>query len=100
MKRKQKMSQYKKEQQEKKRLNQKRRRAYGGGVEKRDELHIMIDGNETYFPYVYCNYYHGWLTKNLTRCHRCEAKKCPHAIAYAVYIEKYENGKKKNKQSS
>ena len=53
-----------------------RRRKNNKHIEKQDLPYQLIDGNMSYYPYGYCNWYKGFLTKNMTMCHRCEHKKC------------------------
>ena len=38
--------------------------------------YVMIDGNGTYYPYIYCHWHKGVLTKKLAKVHRCEEKQC------------------------
>ena len=40
------------------------------------ELYEMIDGNMTHYPYAYCTFKHGYLTKAMAACHRCEERGC------------------------
>jgi hypothetical protein len=46
--------------------------------EKRCEFQYKcIDGNWTWFPAAYCEYYDGVLTVGLMKTHRCRKRKCP-----------------------
>lgn len=38
----------------------------------RDEEYVCIDGNITHYPYAWCDYHKGYLTKNLAARHNCE----------------------------
>ena len=55
-----------------------RRRANNWGVSEQNKLFDMIDGNRTYYPYAYCRYRKGYLTKSLAITHRCEERQCQH----------------------
>lgn len=55
---------------------QKRRRVNNKGVPFEKLLYDMIDGNKTHYPYAYCKYHKGWMTKSLVVIHKCEERKC------------------------
>lgn len=56
---------------------QRKRHKYNNkGVPALDEEYLLIDGNYSNRPYMYCCYYQGYLTKNLTIRHDCESKEC------------------------
>lgn len=57
-------------------VQQRNRRRNNKGIPKQKELYCMIDGNYTYYPYAYCYYYQGFLTKNMQERHSCSKKNC------------------------
>ena len=52
-----------------------------------NDLYLLIDGNYSHYPYCYCKYHKGFLTKNLACRHKCEAKNC---IQFSFDLRKYE----------
>jgi len=68
---------------------QKRRRCNNRDVLYCENLFLMIDGNETHYPYAYCKHYRGYLTKSLAITHRCEAKQC---CCFSFFESEVENG--------
>lgn len=56
--------------------SRKRRRQNNKDVPKSELWFEMIDGNFTHQPYGYCYSKHGYLTKNLSKLHKCEEKHC------------------------
>ena len=40
------------------------------------QFYELIDMNFTHYPYAYCKKYHGFITKNMSRAHNCDNRKC------------------------
>ena len=75
-------------------LQQRNRRRNNRRVPKRSETYKLIDGNESYQPYAYCWYYHGYLTKNQAVRHSCRKRNCKRFQFFEAYqqvIAKYED---------
>ena len=51
----------------------------------------MIDGNWTIYPFGYCFKYRGYLTKRMTKIHKCNKKHC----CMFKSFEEYEEWKKR-----
>jgi hypothetical protein len=63
-------------------LQRKRHRRNNHGIKRQDSLYELIDGNMSYFPYAYCRYHKGYLTKNMVILHKCGEKRCNKYIAF------------------
>ena len=72
-------SEYKLKQKKKRAEQQKRRRK-----NQQESLDIGMyvplirTGEPTRWPAAYCTHYHGFMTLNIMRVHKCECKNCPH----------------------
>ena len=60
----------------------KRHRQNNKGVHKQEELYELIDKNLTYYPYAYCRWHKGWLTKNMVVLHKCREKHCDKYVSF------------------
>ena len=56
--------------------NRKNRRRNNYNIPRQEYTYDMIDGNKTYYPYAYCIYRKGYLTKSLAETHQCEQRQC------------------------
>jgi hypothetical protein len=54
----------------------KRRKRNNKDVERQKEEYVMIDGNITHYPYAYCRWHKGYMTKNMMKRHGCDEKCC------------------------
>ena len=57
-------------------MQRKRHKVNNRGVKKQDNLYELIDLNMTYYPYAYCIWHKGYLTKNMVILHKCREKHC------------------------
>jgi hypothetical protein len=54
----------------------KKRKDHHTGEKRTKFQYQCIDGNWTYYPLAYCEYYDGVLTRGLMHTHRCRNRNC------------------------
>jgi hypothetical protein len=67
-------------------------------VKKQQLKYELIDGNMSYYPYGYCEYYQGWLTLNLSKIHNCEGKCCSNFVSFESLERARKRREKRKKQ--